>query len=395
MSTTLPEIFKEPTFGNLVTLPSVYELNSGLVARAKEQCNPVLKNLPLDLTKPTPEELEALDSELNGLQVKLAAAVKVNQERRMVFTGYFDKIKSVFTGMEADLTALKDGFKVTRDGIAKERIRRQAAEQKKQDDLIQKKQELVMLRTNWTQSFNANFSRALAEQIAKLNENFNGKLADQLEAYGVTLKAWNPAYKAHDIICAPVDSIQWRFNDSGVAEKNFTEVRSELFEQFNERYVKIMFTERDRLIELIPSRIKELKESDAKTIAARLEKEKKDAQDKLDLELRQQSEQIAAQGEADVLNATFEVAAKAEMPIEQTKGAVRKMKYVCESHAAYIAIIQSWVANDLPTLTIDELNKKLSFMLTSGNKRLNEGVKLEAKGLAVIEDISTRTSKIK
>lgn len=390
----VPALYQEPTFGNLVTLPTVHEQNASLLVRAKTACEPVVADLPQDLSKLTPDELEALDGKLNSLQVKLSEGEKISMERRKPFTQYMDKIKSEFTGIEKGFNELFGKFKSTRDAIARERIKRHEDEQRKQNEAIAKKQEAVMFRSYIFQSYNANFARFVALQNTRMNDSFNAKPADELEAYGETLKKWNPKYADHDSICKNGEYNHKYHTPDEVSEIN-KEVIAELKPQFEASFIAALTKERDRLVELVPSRIKELKESDAAAIAARLKKEADEKQAELDRQLAAQKQQSEAQTEADLLNATFDVASNSEQPIEQTKNTTRKLKYFITSHAAMTAIIQSFVANDMGLMTIAELEKKFSFMITAANKRLNEGVKLEAKGLATIEDVSTRTTKTK
>jgi hypothetical protein len=58
-----------------------------------------------------------------------------------------------------------------------------------------------------------------------------------------------------------------------------------------------------------------------------------------------------------------------------------------------IALLQSYIKHNLPALTIEEMNKKFSFVLTAANTRLNDGELLEAKGLEAIEDYSTTSRR--
>jgi hypothetical protein len=46
-------------------------------------------------------------------------------------------------------------------------------------------------------------------------------------------------------------------------------------------------------------------------------------------------------------------------------------------------------------LTIEELSKKLSFMVTAANEDLNKDITLEADGLTVEEDYTTRSTRRK
>jgi len=58
-----------------------------------------------------------------------------------------------------------------------------------------------------------------------------------------------------------------------------------------------------------------------------------------------------------------------------------------------IAIIQYWVVNHMNMMTVEELTKKFSFMLTAANKDLGKGTTIE--GVPTVQDFSTRTTKAK
>jgi hypothetical protein len=47
----------------------------------------------------------------------------------------------------------------------------------------------------------------------------------------------------------------------------------------------------------------------------------------------------------------------------------------------------------MSSMTLQELQTKLSFMRTAADKALNEGTVIEADGLEVVEDYSTRASR--
>jgi hypothetical protein len=56
-------------------------------------------------------------------------------------------------------------------------------------------------------------------------------------------------------------------------------------------------------------------------------------------------------------------------------------------------MLQSFVKHDLATMTLEEVQKKLGFVRTACEGRLNRGETIEAEGLKVEDDYSTRTRK--
>ena len=162
-------------------------------------------------------------------------------------------------------------------------------------------------------------------------------------------------------------------------------------------FVETITAERDRLIALVPARIEELKRSAsdaeaAKAAAERIAKEKEERDAELAKAAAGRIQAVESEANANKMANAFEHAAIAPS-VQVSSGTVQKKKYAPATPKEFIPIIQWWVANTMPFLTIDELNKKLSFMLTAANKALNEGTKIE--GVKTVDDFSTRTSRKK
>lgn len=387
----LPAIFQSPNFGNLVTLPTILQENEASLQKATLAVQEI--KLPSDLTKETPEQLEALDVSLNNMLVKLQATEKAMMEKRKPYTGYFDEIKSEFTAREKGAAALAAPLKSTRDAIARERIRRAEEEERKNNLALAIKQEEVSVKNYALQSFSSNFTRRVSESITKMNGTYNSKTSQELDEYGAKLRSWQPVWtkETHTEVCKNGDYSAKHLEAEFVA-KLMSDVVNELYPQFSEKYIAAMVQERDRLIELIPSRKKELAEKSQAEIDARLAAEQKARDEEAAKLLAQQQQQLAAQKDQELLEATFEVAATATEAVEQTKNTTRKLKYIPSQMKHWVAIVQLWVSGEMPTLKQEELEKALGKMLTYANKCLAAGTELD---IPKTEDVSTRVSKTK
>jgi hypothetical protein len=219
-----------------------------------------------------------------------------------------------------------------------------------------------------------------------MNEKYNGVPADKLEAYGEKLKAANPDYTKLEFSrrVAVVGNLLTELE----VQKIEVEAASELEVGFEFDYVGKIDAERNRLLILIPSRIKALQadaEKEAKRVADEAAERVRQAQ-----KAQEEADQRAqAQAEADKTNAVFEVASTAELAPERASGTVIKKVYRPATHADWLRIIQLYIARDYPALTLADVEKKFSFALTAANKRLNAGEAIE--GMATEEDYSTRT----
>jgi hypothetical protein len=126
----------------------------------------------------------------------------------------------------------------------------------------------------------------------------------------------------------------------------------------------------------------------------RIEAERQQVAASVKAEVEERKDAIEQTAQIDQVNAAFDVASKATPATEIAKGTVVKQKYQAKSHKGHVAIIQWWVANCMNLMTLEELQTKLSFMRTAADKSLNEGKgRIEADGLEVVEDYSTRTTR--
>ena len=109
----------------------------------------------------------------------------------------------------------------------------------------------------------------------------------------------------------------------------------------------------------------------------------------LDAQAINMQQAATATAEMDKLNNLYETTA-AQPAIALSKGTTVKKKYNPTTHQAMVAIISRWVAKDMGLLTMEELTKKLSFMITAANRALNIGETLVAEGLFIEEDMTVR-----
>jgi hypothetical protein len=262
---------------------------------------------------------------------------------------------------------------------------------------IDKNNEAVEIAASQVSIINKNLASQISAVIKAMNDKFNSQTAAELEAYVKDkLTPYTPVLT--DVCWSMIQK-----NGDGTAKHHTADEVSGIYQSVSdeyepaskEEYTKKITAERDRLIELVPSRISELQdiEKDATLAQAALDRIK---QEESERNARQQAEadekQVALESKIaiDQMNNVFDAEATSET-VSQAKGTQVKKKYVPNLPASWIPIIQSWVKNDLPICTPDEVAKKLSFMLTSANKRLNSGEVLT--GVTVEDDYSTRSSK--
>jgi hypothetical protein len=388
----------------LSNLPDTLVANSSLADRAVAKVRADLGALtPGDITTVKVELMESNDAQLAGLQSKLKEAYNLMNERRSPFTRLFTEITSKFTAEEKKVVEIGNEVKALRDSWQREKARRNSIEQEKQAKELEKKQALIDARTYIARCIIEKFSTHAVDAIKRMHAKFYELTADELAGYTVALRKWTPA----------LDQATWATFLEGVGNPKpqlitpeqlagiRAEVETEQRPKLEKEWIESMTRERDGLVELVASRKKELEriaqqgEQAKKEADERIAREaqEREAQAKRDAEDKAQALEQAAS--VDSLNASFDVAAQSAPVVGMAKGTVVKKKYQPKSHKAHVAIIQWWVKERMSSMTLDELQTKLSFMRTAADKALNEGTVIEADGLEVVEDYSTRASSKK
>lgn len=384
-------------FGNLVILPDLYKASKDRVEKAKAYSATILLPVEgLDLLKVDAQEMETLMVPVRDLRTLLAEAEEEIKGERMPHTKKMDAIKSLFTGLEKDFADMTDKVKKIDTAWEGEKLRRASVATAANEKAIRKTQEAVSMRVYVRQSMTNNFTREIMAEILGMNKAYEGKTADLLPAYGEALQPWVPELEADTWtrICAltlPVYPCHTEEEKQAIRQ----EVVNEMWPQMAADWENKVTEDKERLIDLIPSRITELNEAATSAEAqAAMEQRLADSQAEITSTLTAEGENKAqAQelaGDTAKLDASFEVASQAVPVVAMSSGTSVKKKYKVNTHSAMVALLQSFVANDLPFMTIEEMNTKFSFVRTANDKRLNKGEVVQAKGLEVVDDITTR-----
>lgn len=385
----------------LSNLPDTLVANSSLAERAVAKVTTDIAQIKtIDLTTVDAQTMEQHDATLAGLQGKLKESYTIMNERRSPFTKLFDEIKSKFTAEEKKIVEIGNEVKSIRDMWQKEKARRNAIAQADQQKEWERKQALIDARTYFARCIIDKFTAHAVEAIKRMHSKFYAQDEKSLDAYTAALSKWTPA----------LDGNTWTLFLEGIinpkpqlltkeqCDDMLREVQDEQRPKLSTEWAECMTRERDALVELLPSRKMELQRiaTDATAAAeaqARIEQEQKDREEQAKKEAEDKAQALTAAADADKMNSAFDTAAQSAPVVGIAKGTVVKKKYVPKTHKAWAALLQSWVKHDMANMTPDELSKKLSFVKTACEKRLNDGVVIEAEGLSVEEDYSTRASR--
>lgn len=383
----------ELTLFNPQQLSDVFAQNEGLSLRAVTAIEKKLKELPTDLTTLNVVTGDTIEKELNDLIIKGNDSIKIAKDRRMVYTRKFDEIKTAFTTHEKNIENAVSGLKEFQKAWNTEKYNRQEKEKRERENAMA----IENAKINLKQYANVAFSNEVLQMSNKMVERLTAKFysldATTLPVWIDEIKNYQPKpFIGADILVNIPQVPQLDIDTHNTIVSN---VLSTSIENLNIQYRNKIIEERDKIIELFPSRMAELERiandaEEAKKAQERIAKEQAERQAQLAKE--QEGSQAKAQEEANAekMDVAFENAA-VDVATQLSKGASVKMKYNPTTHKELLLLIQWYVVNYLNLLTVDDANKKFSFVRNAAGEALNKGEVIE--GVPTIEDIRTRTSR--
>jgi hypothetical protein len=384
----------------LSNLPDTLVANSSLADRAVNAVTGQLAPFKaIDLTTVPVDTMEQHDATLATLQSKLKESYNLMNERRSPFTRLFTEITSKFTAEEKKVVEIGNEVKALRDNWQREKARRNSIEQEKAAKELEKKQALIDAKTYIAKCIIDKFTAHGVAVVKRMHAKFYEQNATELTEYADALGKWSPV----------LDDPNWDSFTQLIANSKpqlitpeqhaalLREVCAEQRPKLEKEWIESMTRERDGLIEMVPSRKMELEriagDAEAKRQAdERIAQEAKDREEAAKRDAEDKAQALEQTASVDSLNASFDVAAQSTPVVGMAKGTVVKKKYQPKSHKAWAAMLQSWVKNDMANMTLDELQKKLGFVRTACEGRLNKGEVIEAEGLEAVEDYSTRAA---
>lgn len=383
-TTQLPALIDNEQFGNLVNIPSVIDQNKSQALRAVAAISAKAKEIAsIDLTTVDAQAMEAKYLELDTLMARGKNTLEQMEARRKPFTGFFDQIRKLFTGAEKEVQDAILELKTSMDSWQREKSRRQQIAQAEIDRKLAEEQAAIRLRAEQFTRYTNKMLLEIGRRIELLSNGFYAQGLTTIDAYAENMRSMNT-----DLSGPEYDKI--------IGES--TPLSAELFPQLVPEFKNKLSTERNRLLDLVESRKTELTRIANDKQAAdesrkRIEQENKDRQEALKKEQQERQELAQQTADAETMNAAFDTAANATPVVGLSKGTRVKKRYAVQSHAGMIALLQSYIKYTLPTLSLEEMNKKFSFIVTAANARLNDGEVIEAAGLSVEEDFSTTTRR--
>jgi|GEM_PF-2340994 len=341
-------------------LPQCLIANENLTKKAVAAMTAKLEEVKdINLKELDVQKGDAIEASINDLRSRGTESEKMNRERRMVYTKKMDEIKSTFTSLEKQILEPVAQLATWSNNWNSEKHARAAELQRKNDLKIAHDNAIIDFTNHVAGQIQLRYSLNLATTIQRMSDTFYAKNIADIGQYGADLKAWTVAFSPYTYSVSPNPLLTVE-----EAAKIQQDTATATFKVLEASWVEKLTIERDRLIELIPSRKMELERNanDAAAAAESAARIAKEAEDRAtELAKEEADRTAAAQATADTakLNNMFESAAVSPA-VQLSKGTQVKQKYEPKTHKEVIAVVQWWVANCMNLMTVDELTKKFS-----------------------------------
>lgn len=354
---------------------------------------------------------DELDSEASLFITKSKATVKKINEVRSPATKMFDQFKKVFTTMENEIDASKEGsipfqIQAYRNQYAakkrEEEERRRAEELRKMQMEQARKQYRIDCEDELCQWINATINiriNHLSEIFSAITFANYAETDKILRSYQVTLpEDWDSRFAS----MVRLPSLLPREECASIRK----DVRQTLMDrQFREQYKYALEEERDDLLTKLPSKKVELEKiaaveaanaAEAERIKAEMqEKERREAEAR-ELERRKKEEEdrkaADAAKTASAVGDLFNSAASGTVVTYQSKTIVKKKVNVLNVEG-FLDIFGMWWEFVGKNLTIEQLTKEFSKQITLVNKLANDAGTprfIESEHLEYVEDVKAK-----
>lgn len=387
--------------GNQDEVISVQSIANTLIHNKNMALRAVTAITQLQQQLPQPEtikdvEIQKVDDTLNEYIVRGKESIKVMNEKRSQITKRFDEIKKEFTAAEKQVSDCVDKLVGYRNSLNLVVLKRQEERQREQERKLAYENAKQKYIAAVVRTINSYHHAQLKDSIDALYVAFYNQTLETIQEWGKTMRAWLPMWQPFAYTPPLVNGLSQE--DAAILK---AQVEQECYNNAKLAFEEKMIEEKEKILAMIPGRIQELQQAAIDKQAyeqsqARIEEEKKLRDEKMLAEQQENLRRIEQEKEQAKMNTLFDSALDAKPVVQTAKGSSILKAYKATTHKAIIAIIQYWVSNHAHLLTVEELTKKFSFMFTAANKALNdEGKKIEAEGLIVIDEIVTRATRAK
>lgn len=370
----------------VLPLVEIYKTHKEKYDKAKAVCELSLSGvnaIRLSDRTITPAFIEKLFESPRNIRRLAGVRKKEFNEARTPYTQKMDAMKSLCTAIENGYENIASTIALKENEWEREKLLINKEAEDAKALLLKQAQDLILRKGALRGKLLIEYGKSLGAKLVAMNFAFNAKTAKDLPLFGEALKAWNPIMKNEEWTAIATAAI---IVDDADIQK---EVVDAIWPELSEKWKASIDAERNRLVELVPARVKELQTPVQTSIPVNIPAYEAVTEVKDLIQAEEANTDVA------VMSAGFvTVSAK---PLEQAKGSVKKNMYVAKTHKAVAAIIQAYVINDLNKMSIEDATKKFSFCFTAANSRLNDKkdpvVIKTTDGLDIVEDVRTKAIK--
>lgn len=374
-----------------------------------QKCNEAGKSL-IDTIESCGGLNDELDLKASEFIAKAKLTIKNINERRAPLTQLLTRISKEFTSLESAIdpktvTSYTYILQEKRNKYAEAKLAEQRKREEEQRKLQQIETEKVNYKTLASEMLTRFYQRWTDEQIIKIQNLFNSMtfetsqtVSDNLKGYLIT----GPTSSERQFSIASVNDGSIIYLSPEDKITILTKTVEEINSQLELDALRNIGYKKQYFIDLIPSKVKELKE------LAELEKTNKEAAEKLAAEskLREQkeseqlaaesklreeqaAEKLAAENQTNQMNSLFDATASS-MPTATVDVKVSK-KIVINHPAGILEIFQLWWTSEGSKLPIDELEKTFKKQITFCEKQANkDDVLIKSAYVQYVDDVKAK-----
>lgn len=380
-----------------------------------------------DLLAQSETMTDELDAQIASFIKKASATKKAMNERRKGVTQVFDLVKSGFTKMEGFLDSKSEESIVyklqkKRDEYAAHKIELQRKEEEERKRKARIEAEKIQLHDDVISICNQIVNEKTSEALDRLSEKFRLMTLDNAEVVKKEIFEFSTEIKLGTYLAERKPSVPQEL-DPEEARKIMNAAYHEVNNQLTNSYADSVSSAKQDILDTFDSKIAELQEQkrleEERKEAERKAKEAKDAAEKkaaeeaakkAEEEKKKREEELKAAekaAEEDRQKKAEEEKKKREEEeklrkanaqtqnlFDQTPSVAAPVKAKVSHHIeidapeGFLAIIQMWWAHEGSTMTVEELQKKLGFMVKTCEKLKNkDDVSVIDQNVRYVEDI--------
>lgn len=329
----------------------------------------------------TPE----LDERANNYLVNCSAALKEMNESRSEVTKIMDEIKKMYTSYEASISVKTAGtpanlIQSERDAYARKVAEEKREAERKAQEEADRKNQIIELNAAVQKEFTAQYFNHVTASKKKIADAFNQTTLETIADFEAKLNNYTPVLKI-TFSRTPFAINTFHLVDTETLKQICDTIEADLVKVYGEDFPKQMALTTQHYKDLIPSRINQLEEAkkrDEEIKAAqdaaereRLEKIKREEEEKEAQRKRDEEARIAREAEEQKKQEELNIQAKAEgekaMTLFEKEAAIAEVVEAPETRTGYditvthqvgfVQLFTLWFEKEGKNLPIDKIEK--------------------------------------